>query len=212
MKTLIAIPAMDQNESRFTQCLATLQKPEGDVAVAMEIGTLVYSSRNDLARKAIAEQADYVFWLDSDMVFPPDTLVRMMRQMKEDEIDILCGLYCRRVEPYTPTIYTQLEFDGGLCRYKGLVDIPDKLFEIAGAGFGCVLMSVQPLIDVFGYYSDAFSPIAGTGEDLSFCWRARQRGYRIWCDPTIPLGHVGRMVITRQFYELFKEGGRGENA
>lgn len=211
MKTLIAIPAMDQNEARFTQALATLQKPEGDTVVAMQIGSLVYTSRNDLARRALADDVDYVFWLDSDMVFPPDVLVRMMAQMKEDDIDILTGLYCRRVEPYTPTIFTKLEMDGGLCRFKELDEIPSERFECAGMGFGCVLMSAQVIMDVMGYYGDAFSPIAGVGEDLSFCWRARQRGYKIYCDPTIPLGHIGRIVITRQFFEAYK-GGRGGNA
>ena len=68
MKIFIAVPCMDQVPARFAQSLAMLKKV-GECAVGFQIGSLIYTSRNDLASKAIEMDADFVLWLDSDMVF-----------------------------------------------------------------------------------------------------------------------------------------------
>ena len=98
MKILIAVPCMDQVPAPFCQSLAQLQKV-GDCVLTMKAGSLIYLSRNELATAAIQIEADYVFWLDSDMVFKPDTLTRMMETLKANDLDILTGLYFRRVPP-----------------------------------------------------------------------------------------------------------------
>lgn len=199
MKVLIAVPCMDQVPAQFAQCLATLTKVESSV-VAFQIGSLVYTSRNNLAAIAIEQGADYIFWLDSDMMFAPDTLVRMFDDLKHG--DIVSGLYFRRVAPFTPVIYNKLDIDDvGRCTFEEPKEIPDEVFEIEGCGFGCVLMPTDIAMDVIAKYGAPFTPIGGTGEDLSFCWRARQLGYTFVCDPKIELGHVGHHVITRELWE-----------
>lgn len=202
MKVLIAVPCMDQVPAQFAQCLATLTKVESSV-VAFQIGSLVYTSRNNLAAIAIEQGADYIFWLDSDMMFAPDTLVRMFDDLKHG--DIVSGLYFRRVAPFTPVIYNKLDIDdAGRCTFEEPKEIPDEVFEIEGCGFGCVLMPTDIAMDVMAKYGAPFTPIGGTGEDLSFCWRARQLGYKFVCDPKIELGHVGHHVITRELWEACK--------
>ena len=98
MKILIAVPCMDQVPAPFCQSLAQIQKT-GECVLAMKSGSLIYTSRNDLATQAIQIDADYVMWFDSDMVFKPDTMVRMLDTMQKNDIDILTGLYFRRVPP-----------------------------------------------------------------------------------------------------------------
>lgn len=202
MKVLIAVPCMDQVPAQFAQCLATLGKVDKTI-VAFQIGSLVYTSRNDLVQIAIKQGCDYIFWLDSDMMFPPDVLVRMFEDLKHG--DIVSGLYFRRVAPFTPVIYDKLDIDDTGCHYTEPKDIPDGIFEVAGCGFGCVLMPTDIMLDVLEKYGSPFTPINGIGEDLSFCWRARQLGFKIVCDPDIPLGHVGHHVITRELYEAVKQ-------
>lgn len=205
MKVLIAVPCMDQVPSQFAQALATLGKVESTV-VAFQIGSLIYNSRNDLATIAIEQGADFIFWLDSDMVFGSDTLVRMMKLYQEGAGDILTGLYFRRVGPFSPVLYKELMLDAdGNATYTEFDEIPDEPFEVAGCGFGCVLMPTSIAIDVLAKYGTMFNPIQGTGEDLAFCWRARESGYKIVCDPSIRLGHVGHHVITREFWENYKK-------
>lgn len=207
MKTLIAIPSMDQVPAQFAQSLAMLRKVD-QCAVSFNVGSLVYSSRNELARRAVEMGADYIFWLDSDMVFEPDTLERMFTTLREQEgtYDIITGVYFRRVAPYSPVLYEGLKIDeNGACTWKELTEIPDGVFEVEGCGFGCVLLPVDAILSVQAKFGTLFWPIGGTGEDLSFCWRVRECGYRIGCDPRIPLGHVGNQIINRRFYESFKE-------
>lgn len=193
---------MDQVPAQFMQSLATLRKV-GECAVATQIGSLIYTSRNTLAQKAIEMEADYVLWLDSDMVFPPDLLERMMARLKKDDIDILTGLYFRRVRPFSPVLFDRLEMVGNVCNWSEFKDIPEEPFEVGGCGFGCVLMDTVVFFDVQSRFGSMFAPIGNTGEDLAFCWRARECGYKIICDPSIKCGHVGHIVVNEEFYRSF---------
>ena len=202
MKSLIAVPCMDQVPAPFCQSLAQLQKT-GDCVLAMQSGSLIYTSRNALATQAIQMNADYVFWLDSDMVFKPDTLVRMMDTLQKNDIDILTGLYFRRVPPYTPVLYNVLDIEGVKADFSEFDQIPDKLFEVGACGFGCVLMKTDVFFDVQGKFGNMFAPIGNNGEDVAFCWRARECGYKVICDPSVICGHVGYSVVDDQFFKAF---------
>ena len=201
-KTLIAIPRMDSVPTQFRQALAMLQK-EDEVALSFQVGSLVYNARNNLAKTAAEMGADYVFWLDSDMVFAPDTLVRMRKTLEENDLDFLTGVYFRRVPPFSPVLYSKMS-DNGM-DYAEVTDLPTAgLFEVAACGFGCVLMRTDVIINTYAETGEMFTPIGGTGEDISFCIRARQCGYKIMADPSIVLGHVGHAVFTRDYWEALK--------
>ena len=207
MRILIAVPCMDSVPSQFAQSLATLNKVE-ECVVAFQMGSLIYNSRNYLATAAVKMEADYVLWLDSDMVFSSDVLQRLWQD--RDKGDIITGVYYRRVEPYKPVLFSKLEIENDQCQWDGYDDFPqDKLFEVAGCGFGCVLTPTSVFVDVINKFGNMFSPLAGVGEDLSFCWRARQCGYKIVADPTIQLGHVGHYVIDKGFYDVYAKA-KGE--
>lgn len=208
-KILIAVPCMDMVSARFAQSLTTLKKV-GQCTVSFLIGSLVYDSRNKLAGLAMQMEADYIMWFDSDMVFQPDTLERMMDVMdKNPDIDILSGLYVRRGAPFTPVIFSKLEVnEHGELEWDDVVNIPDEPFEVAGCGFGCVLMKTDCLYEIASKENGGmwFTPIAGAGEDCAFCIRARESGYKIWCDPKIELGHMAYAPVTREFYDAVKKG------
>ena len=204
MKILIAVPCMDQVPVPFCHSLALLRKPDNCV-LTMKTGSLIYIARNELATAAIQSEADLVFWLDSDMVFQPDTLERMLKTLQEKDLDILTGLYFRRVPPYSPVLFNKLEIDGVACKFSEWNQIPDDLFEVGACGFGCVLMKTDVFFDVQSKYGNMFAPIGNNGEDVAFCWRARQCGYKIFCDPQLICGHVGYSVVDDQFFKAFSE-------
>lgn len=211
-KVLIAVPCMDTVSARFAQCLATLKKVDQCI-VSFLIGSLVYDSRNKLASMAVEMEADYIFWLDSDMVFTPDTLERMMAVLDEHkEIDILSGLYFRRAQPFTPVLFSKLEENAeGTVDFADYKSVPEGLFEIAGCGFGCVLMRTECLLDIAAKEGGGvwFTPIKNAGEDCSFCLRARNEGYKIYCDSDISLGHMAYAPVTKEFYKAY--GGLNGN-
>ena len=221
-KILVAIPCMDQCPTPFMQSVATIQTPPEDRSlVATQMGSLIYTSRNNLGLRAmkfgkdedgddaiVDTEFDYVLWLDSDMVFSQDLLIRMKQVMLENDLDFLTGLYFRRVPPYTPVLFDKLEINDGVCEWTDYTEIPEGLFEVGGCGFGCVLMKTDVLFEVQAKYGNMFAPISNMGEDLSFCWRARQCGYKIVCDPSIEVGHVGYAVIGRKFWESYQSAHR----
>ena len=208
-KVLIAVPCMDQVPAQFANSIATLTSYgiEGiEISLRFNLGSLIYNSRNDLARMAISEGADLMMWFDSDMVFNPDTLLRMLRIVDDEEADFVTGVYYRRTAPFTPTLFKRLDIDEeNNATWENYEELPDGLFEVAGCGFGCVLMRTEVAMSVASKFGQMFSPIGGTGEDLSFCWRARQCGYKLICDPSIPLGHVAHTMVTKDFYRNYKK-------
>ena len=229
-KILIAIPCMDQTPTPFAMSVADLRTPQGDAtAKGWQMGSLIYTSRNNLAIKAMkigededGDEAivdvdfDYVLWLDSDMVFSSDLLIRMKSVLNDNGLDFLTGLYFRRVPPFSPVLFDQLDIDDeGNCKWTDFQEVPKEgLFKVGGCGFGAVLLKTDVLFDVQAKFGNMFAPIGNMGEDLSFCWRARQCGYDIWCDPSIEVGHVGYTIINRNFYESYSSVHKGgkENA
>ena len=203
-KVLIAVPCMDQVPALFCQSLSTLEKA-GPSIVAFQVSSLIYKARNNLALQAIAHGADYVLWLDSDMVFPSGTLKYLYEQIEGRTDDaIISGIYYRRRAPFSPVAYEQLDIDPRKgAKWKELREVPKGQFEIAATGFGCVMTPTRVFLDVQEKFRQLFDPILGTGEDLSFCWRARQCGWKIIADSSIELGHVAHTVITRQYWEEY---------
>lgn len=204
-KTLIAIPCMDQVPALFAQSLALLEKPE-NTTLAMKMGTLIYTSRHELANMAIDMDADYIFWMDSDMTFRQDCLLKMIDTLEANDLDILTGLYFRRVPPYSPVLFDRLEMRGNICSWSEFKSLPDGLFEIGGCGFGCLLAKTDVFFDGLARYGNMFTPIGNNGEDIAFCVRAREMGYKIMCDPSMVCGHIGYVTVNDKFFKAYNGG------
>ena len=204
MKTLIAIPCMDTVPVPFMWSLLRMEKTE-DTRINLASGSLVYDSRNDLIEKAIIGGFDRVLWLDSDMSFEPDLMLRLNADL-DAGLDIVTGVYYERKGRSRPTIFSEcgLKEDGQfkIPYHKFCEDYPkDHIFEIEACGFGCVMMNVsaaRKIVTQLG--GKPFMPVAGFGEDLSFCMRARHVGLKIWCDPSVQCGHVGWKTYTEDDY------------
>ena len=199
MKTLIAIPCMDMMHSAFVRCLCRMRKI-GDVEYGIISGSLIYDARNELAGRAVEENFDFVLWLDSDMVFNPDLMERLLEDMEDRQM--VSGIYYKRVPLHTPVIYKECRInrtpEG---RLEPVADIymnyPEhEIFPIKACGFGCVMMRaglIASLQNNLGPWP--FMPAAGFGEDLSFCMRVHQLGETIYADSNIQLGHIGQRIF-----------------
>ena len=207
MKILICVPCMDMVASGFAQSLAMLQKGGHETAICFECGSLIYDARNKLAKRAIEMGADYTMWFDSDMIFQPDTMLRLLEH--KDEGGIISGLYFRRSPHYTPVVFAKCNIRER--SWADLEEIPTELCEVEGVGFGCVLVSTDVLMSMAAKKWRWFEPLKGFGEDLSFCWRARQCGYKVLLDPNVKCGHVGHIVVTEQFFHLYEGGHKNED-
>ena len=147
--------------------------------------TLVYIARNRMACDAINDGFSHVLWIDSDMVFP-ETVLEDLAFHGKDFVTAAC---CSRRPPF------------GLCQYKCLNPVEHvqelgmELQQIAGCGFAMALTSVEMLKDVQTKYGNCFTPMPKFGEDLAFCVRATELGYKIFLDPTVRIGHIAHHAI-----------------
>ena len=197
MKLLLAIPTLENVPVEFLTSLIHLVehlKDEGmDFSVRMESNTLVYFAREELVRYALVHKFTHVLWLDSDMVFTPEIVEDLMFSGKE----IVTGIAHSRRPPYSSCIFTEIY--PGVQKWKG--DYPKDTFQIAACGMACCLMSTEVLSAVHEKFGMAFQPTPEYGEDVAFCWRASQCGYKIWAEPGVRVGHVGRRVIYPEDWE-----------
>ena len=184
-KILVGMPTLGNMDIEAVKCLMQLQF-DGSVDIVSE--SLVYDARDKIAMDALVSEVDWVMWLDSDIVYDPDIIIKLMAHDK----DMVTGLYYKRTPPYTPCIY-KLEDE----RLSVYLDYPeDELFKVEAAGFGCMLMKASVIKAVHEKYGGCFFPVNGIGgEDLSFIKRARECGIEVWCDSSVKCGHVGRQII-----------------
>jgi glycosyltransferase involved in cell wall biosynthesis len=217
MKTLIAVPCHDYVHADFARSLIELEKPAG-TGFAMITNTLIYTARNLIAQNAVKAGFDNVLWLDADMTFPDDTLIRLSEDLEEGR-EMVSALYFTRKEPIVPTLHKEIHWrikddgwvDGGATLY---MDYPmDRMFEVAGCGFGCVMTSTRLLARMIEKFGSPFYPLMGMGEDTTFCFRATEDGAKIYCDSRIKCGHIGQYEFTeetwfdQEHYGMAKKGG-----
>ena len=197
-KVLIAVPALDTMPTQTAYSMLSLKR-DCPSRYSFIVRASCADARNMLAREAIESGADRVLWIDSDMVFGEDLLIRLSETMEAEEADMVCGLYFKRELPVTPTIYREIDAEHG--KAVAYLDYPkDSVFPVAGCGFAAVLTTVKLLDDVYHRWGALFGPMRGLSEDLSFCWRASRVGARIVCDSRIKVGHVGVITYSEAMY------------
>lgn len=211
MKTLIAVPCGDQLEANFVECLLNL-RPVGETEIKLLKGTLVYDARSQLMEYALRTGGyDYILWLDSDMTFGPDLLERLMEDIEGKQL--VTGLCFGRRPPFKPCIYKDIRVEqeglGYMPYTDNYFDYPrDQLFQVEGCGFACVLMTMD-MAEAMSVYGVPFFPIAGLGEDLAFCWRAKKLDYKLYCDSRLKIGHIMRLSVDENFHDNVFQGQSG---
>ena len=200
-KVLIAIPSGDYMPVLTVSCLLNLRHEPRDV-VQIQTGSLVYNSRTHLANAALSDPSfTHILWIDSDMAFPPDTLTRLI----EDDKDIVTCICYGRVGKHAPCAYKSVR--KGSKRKAGIItpiDITEsmpKLIEVDGCGSAMVLVKTDVYRKVNKRLHEWYEPKWNLGEDIAFTERAKKCGYKIWCDTTIKIGHIGSAVYGKEDYK-----------
>jgi hypothetical protein len=99
-RIMICIPSGRTWEARTATAVAGLVGFSVQQGLSIGIinleGSMITKQRNDLVESARKHGADYILFIDSDLTFPPDTLVRLLAHKK----DVVGATYNKRVPPY----------------------------------------------------------------------------------------------------------------
>ena len=161
--------------------------------VAWKCGTdSLPDARNKVVKAFLAEhQAEWLFWIDTDMGFAADTVDRLLEAadpverpmvgalcftQREEKSDGMGGWRCLA----TPTVFDWKVLDGGQMGFAVRWDYPpDTVTRVAGTGSACVLIHRSVFERVQAEYGDHwYDRVPNTtlgqvvSEDLSMCLRA----------------------------------------
>ena len=189
-RILIAVPTDRYVEPQTFKSIYDLEVPK-DYFVDFNyfFGYRIDQIRNLIAHIAIENNYEYVLFLDSDIIMPQDTLVKLISSKKP----IVTGIYLQRKPGET---ITEVHLNG-----KNIEDLnffKNKDFiEADSVGFGCILVKTSILEEV-GYpqfeYHPALTMESTFSEDADFCLKARALGYKITVLTDLKFGHIGKMI------------------
>lgn len=218
----IAIPCAQVVEPKTLQSMLALVNYSATHGVKINhIGiterALIEDARNILADTFLKSPTEWIFWMDSDMVFDPDTLVKLFKVAEDKQAKMVTGIYYQRKGMNWPCLWSRGEdLENGektglgspkskTNKYVGTFRIVHKdakePFKVHAAGFGCVLVH-RSVFEVLP--RPWFTFLKGVcSEDFYFFVNAHDMGFDLWAEPSITLGHLGDSpVITKHdFWE-----------
>lgn len=197
----------------------------GTLAMRGSAGGLV-EARNKAIREFLdADRADWLFWIDTDMGFEPDTVERLLEAadpverpivgalafaLREREQDGMGGFRCAAA----PTIFDWVQRPDGVRGLLGRAQYSiNTLTPCDGTGSACILIhrsvfekiAAHPLDgdeSDAGWYGRIRNPGTGQliGEDLSFCLRARAQGFPIYVHTGVRTTHLKHFWLAEEDY------------
>lgn len=166
-----------------------------DTLVVDQPGPAIDVNRNVICYVALKEGASHIMFVDTDMKFGKDTLEKMLALDKP-----VVGVASRKKK--FPLEYTmEIDIPTGWRQMRN-DELPERPFsKIDGhpilVGTGIMLIDLEKIKDVpkpwfklDSYWNDG-EPPGYTGEDIYFCRKVWKAGLEVWCDPTIPIKHIG---------------------
>lgn len=193
MKILIAMPCSKYIETECVVSLFGVEKIDAEYELYVPKGYSVDMSRNIASRYAVDNNFDYIFWVDTDMILPEDALTKMFSHGK----DFVSGVYSYKFIGNKNAVAKRLI--DGVYEDISIKEIQESkgIVEVDGVGFGCVLMKVDMLKKIDFPW---FIYTEGMGEDIFFCRKAQEKGYKIYLDTDVICGHIGQIN-----YDIVKE-------
>lgn len=230
----IAIPTYGHMDARCTHALIGAKDRLFTENISVDFATLtgnchVDDARNDMVRVFLDSPATHMMFVDGDVIYSPDSIVRLIKHDK----DVIGGVYPYKNDdigfPYAALPGGLSINEQGISRVAGLPGgfmlMTRAVLEKAHAAAlernggwqskGSEKYATRPIAEVF-YRSNKPLPIAAgqftrqrLSGDYQFCADVTELGFEIWVDPQLTLGHIGDKTWTGSLirHHLDKSGG-----
>lgn len=187
---------------------------QGGQYLRVMAGTMgVAAARSTIVQRFLATPAEWLFMVDTDMGFEPDTIERLISSAEDNNCPVVGGLcFAQKVDPrdpvspigstrfsIVPTIYRYVTIaETGEQGFLPVMDyVPDRFQYADGTGAACMIAH-RTALEAVG--PAPFRPMlvrAGNpdgsdrefSEDLSFCARLANAGVAIGVDTSVKTSH-----------------------
>lgn len=141
---------------------------------------------------------DKILWIDSDIAWSPEDVIKAY----ESDKDVISGAYLLA----NGTVTAHKEKFGRPYTYEEIKDEKD-LIQVYSTGFGFICVKSGVFESLTRPWFKSIETIikdpkgkdfsmAITGEDISWCSRVNDAGFKIYLDPTIKVTHHKMMKLT----------------
>jgi hypothetical protein len=199
-RVLLGVASGGSPAAPFLGALAALVLPPDVAALERSVvfGNFIPAQRELIMLDALEGAYDYLFFVDDDIVLPPDALVRLLETAEADpQTAVVGGLY------YSRDAVRPLAVDGWDPNDTTSAFIPaftsGSNDPVDGIGFGCALLRVEPARALAPPYFPAHVFIERRShvarqcdEDFRYCERVRDAGFRVRLDARVRCGHYDR--------------------
>jgi hypothetical protein len=196
---LVGVLAQDTARfSMFGASITRLQIPAGSDCQWV-IGNDIPQGMNTLIRH-MRDTDEWVWIMGDDHAFAPFILMSLLAH----DVDVVVPLCLTRQPPFDPVIYMDWYNEAeGLREKISLDEFPTGgLVEIHSSGSAGMLVKRHVLEAIgdpwFQRYPDNGKHLA---EDLYFCDRVREEGFKIYADLDTKLGHITTSIVWPQLLE-----------
>ena len=171
-------------------------RPDLDLRRFLATGCNLPQLREHTVVAALRAQCDWCFFVDSDMRFPTDALVRLLARHEP----VVAANYTKRKPPFTPVSVASF---GDPVQYVYTEKTSTGLEPVAATGMGCMLVQGDVLRNIpqprfmTGWIPD---DLDHTTEDLYFCRKLKELGVPILIDHDLShqVTHIGAVEFEAQ--------------
>ena len=166
--------------------------PEIEMMPIFTFSGYIGENKNRNTETAIKCLCSHILYIDHDMKFPPNTLAKLLFHDK----DIVGGLYNYKQLPPEPMLKyfdNKGEWTPTLSK-STLGSIPNELFKVAAIGGGMMLVKMSVFEKLKKPYFSMEQDEAGNRsmtEDVGFLLQAQEKGFEVWCEPSLGIEHIG---------------------
>lgn len=169
------------------------ERREDELSLILQGGYNLDKMRNDLVHIAIENKQTHLLFIDSDQVFPRNTIVRLIKGFEaQPKADAITAIVHRKDEPYLPCIYTGPKKNGKFGSVSSWNT--NSYLNIGACGMGCVMIKA----DVFKRLKYPYFKFPSLdkkdeilGEDLYFWHKVSKLKPRpmLIADPSLKVAH-----------------------
>lgn len=180
-----------------------------DFSLAIKPKSEQFRARNSIVEAALQWGSDYLLMLDDDHVIDWMDRMQIEPNKEQSHYEFLRKLIVHLQTAEKAAIVGGMYFHrGGECRavvmkegadggfyYIRDDEIQNGLQEVAVTGGGCMLIDMNLFSRIPGPW---FEPEYKFGTDIQICKKAREQGFKVYCDTSVVIGHVlsRREVVT----------------